>query len=216
MRRNSAFFRRMAALVIIGAVIGVLGCNDQSGGPGRSDPGRSAPGHPTAGGTRLQPPSGTTVRTASLDFDSIRAEIYAELRQEFPSGPVVRIRLDSVFIPVTDSILVDSLEAELEETRRIARDAIGIVRRMQAQLRAMPGSADVLAVLDTATCFDEAESCFSVRAEYSHRDAAYKNVKLRHEWIERSSTFWDAVIEYAPYAGAILALVKISFDTFSK
>lgn len=211
MTRPGTFLRTTSALAMIMATIAMLSCNDHGG---RTGVGQSDVHRPNAA-SQLRPRSGTTARADAINLDSIRAEIYAEVRREFAANPVVRIRLDSIEVPVEDTSVVDSLKAELEETRRIAHDAIGIIRRMQDQLRALPGTVDVLAVLDTSTCIDEAESCFSVRAEYSQRDAAYKNVTLRHEWIERNATVWDAVIEYAPYVGGILALVKIGFDTFS-
>lgn len=162
-------------------------------------------------------PSGENARTEAAIRDSIAAVLYAEIRAELElesagesagKPKVIRVPADTAFIAVPDSTLTDSLR----RLRADARAAIAIAKRAQAELQLLRGRTDVLAVLDDTLAVPEAECVFTSHAEYSYRDASFKNVRLTHTWIEEHMTLWDTLVAYAPYAAGALALIKTIVD----
>lgn len=162
------------------------------------------------------PSAGEIARRETVWKDSVRAVLYAEVCAVIDSTAEalpIRVRVDSFLVrdAVADSVLTDSLR----RLRDSARMAMTIARRAQAELAALRGQPDVIAVLDDTLAIPDAESVFTAHAEYSYRDAAYRNVQLSHSWIEQHKTVWDYMVAYAPYAAGILALVKTLVDAFS-
>jgi len=172
------------------------------------------------GSSVVTTPTQADLQTEGALRDSIAAVLYAEIRVELeaeyaerPNGRprVIRIPADTEYVAVQDSTLTDSLCM----MRGLARDAIAIAKRAQSELQLLRGKADVLAVLDDTLCVTDAESVFTAHAEYSYRDAAFKNVLLSHTWIEEHKTLWDTLVAYAPYAAGALALIKTIVDLIS-
>jgi hypothetical protein len=171
---------------------------------------------PAAPATPATFPTGASVRSEEAFRDSIKAVLYTEIRAELESAPagrvrIIRIKADPEIVAVADSALADSLRA----AREVARTAIAIAKRAQAELQLLRGKADVLAVLDDTLAVPDAESVFTAHAEYSYRDASFKNVLLSHAWVEEHKTLWDTLVAYAPYAAGALALLKTVFDLFT-
>lgn len=184
------------------------GC-EGSAGPVAAGPAAIAPSLPAAA-------AGEIARSETAWKDSVRAVLYAEVRAEIDStaeARPIRVRVDSFLVrdAAADSVLSDSLR----RMRESARAAITIARRAQAELALLRGAPDVVAVLDDTLAVPDAESVFTAHAEYSYRDAAYRNVQLSHSWIEKHKTVWDYLVAYAPYAAGVFSLVKTAIDAFS-
>lgn len=182
-----------------------------------------APVAPSTGGTSVVTPG--TARD-SVSVDSMRAVLRAEVRAEGRSPIAINLtglgeadvlaKLDSAEAAwraeagdSTHSALVDSLRS----MREVLAAAFGMVRRLQSQLRDAPFDFDFVAAHDTTITITELRLLLHAAQSYSYRDQSF-GLALTAE--QQTGTFFDHVATYLPWAGTLVAILKIALDAYKK